>query len=313
MAQVLATPHPLGPAVRSVATGNLSALGGGTTAPEAVASGLGAIAAAATDAAAFTETYRLLLSLPSVAGAAVLLRDGHGRFDLAAAARPAPLPAERLATAISALAVTGTARRQAIEWLPDLLVVPLTRDGRVIGALALAGHDEVPAAAPLERLAVEAAALTLRQTLECLISHRWLERSVSREEHEQALAVARRLLAGALRGTEPGYLLDDAGPADVVRAAAAGSECGSDATATLTQRDRTFLWLLAAGCSNRQIAHELGCADSTVRNGLSHLFDKLGVEDRTQAVLCAMANGVVPGPVACIREAPARWPRVDRP
>jgi len=65
----------------------------------------------------------------------------------------------------------------------------------------------------------------------------------------------------------------------------------------LSRRDIALLRLLAAGFSNRQIAAELALAESTVKNNLSTLFHKIGVRDRTQAVLFAFAEGLVPRPV----------------
>ncbi len=64
----------------------------------------------------------------------------------------------------------------------------------------------------------------------------------------------------------------------------------------LTQRETALLQLLAAGCNNRQIAKELGLAESTVKNNLSALFHKIGVRDRTQAVLYAFNVGLVSKP-----------------
>jgi len=53
----------------------------------------------------------------------------------------------------------------------------------------------------------------------------------------------------------------------------------------LTGRERAVLRLLAAGCSNREIASALGLAAGTVKNRISIIFSKLGVRDRTRAVL----------------------------
>ncbi len=60
----------------------------------------------------------------------------------------------------------------------------------------------------------------------------------------------------------------------------------------LSARDREMLQLLASGLSNRQIAERTRLAESTVKNNLSSLFRKLGVRDRTQAVLYAIDNGI---------------------
>ncbi|MCS7050514.1 MAG: response regulator transcription factor, partial [Thermomicrobium sp.] len=63
-----------------------------------------------------------------------------------------------------------------------------------------------------------------------------------------------------------------------------------------SERELTMLRLLAQGYSNRQIADTLNLAESTVKNNLSALFQKLGVRDRTQAVIYAISHGLVPRP-----------------
>jgi DNA-binding NarL/FixJ family response regulator len=55
----------------------------------------------------------------------------------------------------------------------------------------------------------------------------------------------------------------------------------------LTGREHDVLRLLSAGCSNREIAVALHLAEGTVKNHLSSILSKLGVRDRTRAVLRA--------------------------
>ncbi len=64
----------------------------------------------------------------------------------------------------------------------------------------------------------------------------------------------------------------------------------------LTRRETQLLQLVASGLSNKEIAETLCLAESTVKNRLSLLFDKLGVKDRTQAAIFALANGVLHQP-----------------
>ncbi len=59
----------------------------------------------------------------------------------------------------------------------------------------------------------------------------------------------------------------------------------------LTRREREVLRLIARGLSNREIAEELGTAEGTVKNQTSNILAKLGVRDRTQAVLRGMELG----------------------
>lgn len=64
-----------------------------------------------------------------------------------------------------------------------------------------------------------------------------------------------------------------------------------DAFGELSKRERETLALLAEGLSNSQIAERLGISEKTVRNHLSHLFDKLGVWSRAQAIVFARDRG----------------------
>lgn len=65
----------------------------------------------------------------------------------------------------------------------------------------------------------------------------------------------------------------------------------ADAFDRLSKRERETLSLLAEGLSNSQIAERLGISEKTVRNHLSHLFDKLGVWSRAQAIVFARDHG----------------------
>ena len=59
----------------------------------------------------------------------------------------------------------------------------------------------------------------------------------------------------------------------------------------LTPKEREVLSLLAQGRSNRQIAETLYISGATVKTHLSHLYEKLGVKDRQQAIATALAEG----------------------
>lgn len=60
---------------------------------------------------------------------------------------------------------------------------------------------------------------------------------------------------------------------------------GADASADLSLRERQVLDQIAAGLTNRQIAQHLGLAEKTVKNYVSGLLAKLGMERRTQAAV----------------------------
>ena len=66
---------------------------------------------------------------------------------------------------------------------------------------------------------------------------------------------------------------------------------------TLSARELEVLRLMAGGYSNREIADALGTAEGTVKNQASSIMSKLGVRDRTRAVLKALEKGwLVGGP-----------------
>jgi len=57
--------------------------------------------------------------------------------------------------------------------------------------------------------------------------------------------------------------------------------------AALTTQERTLLDLIGDGLTNRQIAEHMFLAEKTVKNYVSRLFAKLGMERRTQAAVLA--------------------------
>src|SRR3954468_2472626 len=123
----------------------------------------------------------------------------------------------------------------------------------------------------------------------------------------------------AVRAGARGYLLKNAGSQDVVRAVRVTSQgasmidptlvpsllrefhrlvnnTGTPKVERLNDREMTLLRMLVDGKSNKEIASELDLAESTVKNNLSLLFQKLGARDRTQAAVYAIARGLLPKP-----------------
>jgi NarL family two-component system response regulator LiaR len=117
-------------------------------------------------------------------------------------------------------------------------------------------------------------------------------------------------VVGAVKAGAIGYLLKDIQASELrraVKAAAAGQvqlspqasaylmrEVGAAETLQpLTERETEVLRLLAQGQSNKDIAHHLQIVEDTVKTHVKHILAKLGVQSRTQAVLCAMRLGLV--------------------
>ncbi|PJK01897.1 DNA-binding response regulator [Lysobacteraceae bacterium NML75-0749] len=61
----------------------------------------------------------------------------------------------------------------------------------------------------------------------------------------------------------------------------------------LTERETEILRLMAGGFSNKEIASSLNVAEGTIKNHVSSILSKLGVRDRTRAVLRAFELGLV--------------------
>lgn len=60
----------------------------------------------------------------------------------------------------------------------------------------------------------------------------------------------------------------------------------------LTKRELDVLRLISEGCSNKKISDGLSISERTVKNHISHIFRKIGVEDRTQAAVFAIRNKI---------------------
>ncbi|WP_432494774.1 response regulator [Kineococcus gypseus] len=107
---------------------------------------------------------------------------------------------------------------------------------------------------------------------------------------EQLVGAVRALAAG-------GTLLLPALTERLLRAAAARPAAPADlgAPEPLTRRELEVLRLLAAGWSNKEVAAALHLAPGTVKNHVTAVLLKLGVRDRTRAVLRALELGLLEG------------------
>ena len=124
------------------------------------------------------------------------------------------------------------------------------------------------------------------------------------------------VLAGIQSGAR-GYLLKDVALSELVNAVKTVAEGGSIVKPAVTQRllkgleklqndfssleqpdpltdrETEILRLMAGGYSNKEIANSLGVAEGTVKNHVSNILSKMGVRDRTRAVLKAFELGQI--------------------
>jgi two-component system NarL family response regulator len=110
----------------------------------------------------------------------------------------------------------------------------------------------------------------------------------------------------ALRAGAAAYLVKDVLGAEIVRAirnVAAGRRVIPPAVASrlaeftpridLTEREVEVLRLVAKGLRNKEIARVIGRAEGTVKVHVKNIHEKLGVEDRTEAVTLALQRGII--------------------
>jgi DNA-binding NarL/FixJ family response regulator len=119
----------------------------------------------------------------------------------------------------------------------------------------------------------------------------------------------RERILGALDAGAVGYLLKDAEPEEIhraIRAAMRGeaplapkaaaallaARSAASPSHDLSEREREVLRLVTTGLANKQIARRLGISEKTVKGHLTHVFQAIGVTDRTQAALWAERNGL---------------------
>jgi DNA-binding NarL/FixJ family response regulator len=94
-------------------------------------------------------------------------------------------------------------------------------------------------------------------------------------------------LVGAIRTVASGESMLDPEAASRVMRHMRDQAVRSDPLAGLTEQERRILELIGAGLTNRQIGERMFLAEKTVKNYVSALFAKLGMERRTQAAAYA--------------------------
>lgn len=198
--------------------------------------------------------------------------------------------------------------RTLLELEPDLDVIGEAEDGQQ----ALSAYEKLSPSVVLMdiRMPVMDGVQATRTLLE-----RWPEaRIIILTTFDDDQYVFEGLRAGAL-----GYLLKDVSGeelSEAIRAVAGGGaliepsiarrvlaefsrlahpapQAAASLVEALSDRETEILRLLAQGLTNRQIAARLFLAEGTIKNYVSTILQKLGVEDRTQAALRAQELGLL--------------------
>jgi DNA-binding NarL/FixJ family response regulator len=197
--------------------------------------------------------------------------------------------------------------RMVVEAREDLQVVGEAADGQAAVALAQTAHPDV---------------VLMDVRMPVMDGIEATRRIAAGEGSARVLVLTTfdldRYVYDALRAGASGFLLKDVSPeqlAQAIRTVAAGEALlapsvtrrlierylrlpaprtgRADALADLTSREREVLRLLARGLSNQDIASELHLSLATVKSHVARLLMKLGLHDRTQAVIVAYESGFI--------------------
>ena len=197
--------------------------------------------------------------------------------------------------------------RRLLEGEPDIQVVGEASDGLEVQAMAQELQPDV-VLMDVSMGVVDG----ISATRQLLRQFPWMK-IVMLTMHSQDGHLFQALQAGAT-----GYILKTAGADQVLSAVRAAASGGSviapslagkvisefrrmadklevaDGLGQLTETEMQILQLVASGRSNKEIASKMVLAESTVKNRLSVLFQKINVADRTQAAIYAITHGLAP-------------------
>jgi DNA-binding NarL/FixJ family response regulator len=123
---------------------------------------------------------------------------------------------------------------------------------------------------------------------------------------------SRAAIADAIRAGVSGYLLKDVSAGEIIQAAKLALEGKAVIHPSLTRafieevqyhehrpetplsrRESEILQKIAFGATTKEIAHDLSISPHTVKTHLERIFEKLGANDRAQAVAIALRRGLV--------------------
>ena len=123
---------------------------------------------------------------------------------------------------------------------------------------------------------------------------------------------SRQVISEAIQAGVSGYLLKDVSAQELVNAARLALEdkavihpsltrafieevqyADRRPEAPLSRRETEILQMVAYGSTTKEVAHDLGISPHTVKTHLERIFEKLGANDRAQAVAIAIRKGLV--------------------
>jgi NarL family two-component system response regulator YdfI len=170
----------------------------------------------------------------------------------------------------------------AAQFQPDVILLDLENEHRVIGSAASPALPRIPSSCPAVALIDESsadwAAHALRSGVRAI-----LPRDSNADEILAAIQAAHAGLV--LLDPEVTQNLTSRIPTPAAQPAA-----GLD---DLTPREIEVLRMLAEGLGNREMAFRLGISDHTVKFHISSILDKLGAATRTEAVTMGIRMGII--------------------
>lgn len=197
--------------------------------------------------------------------------------------------------------------KRILETDPDIQVVATAIDGQeALDLIEVYNPDLVLMDLKMPRLTGVQAIRRLRESrpnlpvlvLTTYMDDKWLFDAIRSGASGYLMKDRPRIeLLEAIHGTMAGDSYIDPSVAGKVLGNIASSPTkeSPDRSYNLSEREQEILNLLAQGLSNADISHTLFLSEGTVRNYTSTLFAKLGVADRTQAVILALRQGLVSG------------------
>lgn len=200
-------------------------------------------------------------------------------------------------------AVVRAGIRQFLERAKDIIVVAEADDGEQARALI---QEHRPDVAVLDIQMPKATGIEVTRWVRANVRETGVLILTAYNDDPYVIAV---LQAGA-----NGYVLKTASPAEIINAVRdvhAGKSAIQQAIAqkivsyvtqqkpdapieTLSDREMEVLLCLAKGLTNKAIATQLGISDRTVQGHIAHIFNKMGVSNRTEAVMKAVSLGWIP-------------------